>query len=323
MIAVSGDTVHAASGTYAQGSRAPGGCTVAARAHVPAGVTLEGAGADKTFVVGAAAASPDAYGRGNDAVRCVYLEKGACVRGCALTGGHTRSGWSDGNAASTDWHGAGACGAASTAEDVAATRVEDCVVSNCVAICGGAGYNVTFVRSRLFKCFATRGSATERCGLENSIVDDMDSDGSSGLCVNNAFQVVNVTIGRNIRNKDGGDGYFGKLSVSEDALSGVSGTKEVLLALRGREALGNEAIAGVRVIIHNHNWTGWTQTKAPTVFAEGVSTGTCTVCGEKSTKPIAKLKPVIKVDWTAATIAKTKAPAPIQRSRQRRSAAKT
>lgn len=205
--AVSGDTVHAASGTYAQGSRAPGGCTVAARAHVPAGVTLEGAGADKTFVVGAAAASPDAYGRGNDAVRCVYLEKGACVRGCALTGGHTRSGWSDGNAASTDWHGAGACGAASTAEDVAATRVEDCVVSNCVAICGGAGYNVTFVRSRLFKCFATRGSATERCGLENSIVDDMDSDGSSGLCVNNAFQVVNVTIGRNIRNKDGGDGY--------------------------------------------------------------------------------------------------------------------
>ena len=106
---------------------------------------------------------------------------------------------------------------------------------------------------------------------------------------------------------DGGDGYFGKLSVSEDALAGVSGTKEVLLALRGREEHGNEAIAGVRVIIHNHNWTGWTQTKAPTVFAEGVSTGTCTVCGEKSTKPIAKLTPTIDVKWTKATIAKTKA----------------
>ena len=106
---------------------------------------------------------------------------------------------------------------------------------------------------------------------------------------------------------DGGKGYYGKLSVSEDALADVSGTKEVFLALRGREAHGNEAVAGVRVIIHNHNWTNWTTTKAPTVFEEGVSTGTCTVCGEKSTKPIAKLTPTIKVSWTTATIAKTKA----------------
>ena len=106
---------------------------------------------------------------------------------------------------------------------------------------------------------------------------------------------------------EGSEGRFSRLSVREDALSGVTGTKEVMLALRGREANGNEAIVGVRVIIHNHNWTNWTTTKAPTVFAEGVSTGTCTVCGETTTKPIAKLTPTIKVNWTAATIAKTKA----------------
>ena len=212
--AISGDTVHAAAGTYAEGSRIPNGCTVAARAHVPAGVTLEGTGADETFIVGGnATTSPDAFGLGSDAVRCVYLEKGACVKGFTLTGGRTNSGWSDTNAASIDWHGAGVCGALPSeikvpapAADVAAIRVEDCIVSNCTATCGGAGYYVTFVRSRLFKCRAQRGSATERCGLVNTIVDEMDSSGGSGLCVNNSYPIVNVTIGPNIRRDSDGNG---------------------------------------------------------------------------------------------------------------------
>ena len=212
--AISGDTVHAAAGTYAEGSRTPSGCTVAARAHVPAGVTLEGAGANETFIVGAnATTSPDVYGLGSDAVRCVYLEKGASVKGFTLTGGRTKSVWSDTNAASTDWHGAGACGAlpststdAAPAADVASIRVEDCVVSNCTATCGGAGYYVTFVRSRLFKCRAQRGSATERCGLVNTIVDEMDSSGGSGLCVNNSYPIINTTIGPHIRRDSDGNG---------------------------------------------------------------------------------------------------------------------
>ena len=206
--AISGDTVHAAAGTYTEGSRIPIGCSVAARAHVPNGVTLLGAGADESFIVGAnATTSPDAYGLGSDAVRCVFLGNGACVKGFTLTGGRTKSGWSDTNAASTDWHGAGASGAANAGEaEVTATRVEDCIVSNCTATCGGAGYNVTFVGCRLFKCRAQRGSATERCGLVNTIVDEMDSSGGSGLCVNNSYPIVNVTIGPNIRKDAGGSG---------------------------------------------------------------------------------------------------------------------
>ena len=206
--AISGDTVHAAAGTYAEGSRTPNGCTVAARAHVPNGVTLLGSGADETFIVGAnAMTNPDAYGLGSDAVRCVFLGNGACVKGFTLTGGRTKSGWSDSNAANTDWHGAGASGAANAGEaEVAASRVEDCIVSNCTAICGGAGYNVTFVGCRLFKCRAQRGSATERCGLVNTIVDEMDSAGGSGICVNNSYPIVNVTIGPNIRKDAGGSG---------------------------------------------------------------------------------------------------------------------
>ena len=206
--AISGDTVHAAAGTYAEGSRTPVGCSIAARAHVPDGVTLEGAGADSTFIVGERAkTNPDSQGRGNDAVRCVFLGGGARVKGFTLTGGATKSGWSDNNAASIDWHGAGASGAGgSTEAQVAETRVEECIVSNCVATCGGAGYDVTFVGCRLFKCRAQRGSATERCGLVNTIVDDMDSDGSTGICVNNSYHIVNTTIGSNIRKDSGGSG---------------------------------------------------------------------------------------------------------------------
>ena len=213
--AISGDTVHAAAGTYAEGSRTPSGCTVAARAHVPNGVTLEGAGADATFIVGAnATTNPDTYGLGTDAMRCVFLEGGARVKGFTLMGGRTNTGWSDTHAASADWHGAGVCGVgtitaisvAEPAEAVAAMRVEDCIVSNCMALCGGAGYNVTFVGCRLFKCRAQRGSATERCGLVNTIVDDMDSSGGSGICVNNSYPIVNTTIGPNIRKDSGGNG---------------------------------------------------------------------------------------------------------------------
>lgn len=202
-----GDTVHVAAGTYDEGSATPSGWTIAARALVPAGVTLEGAGAEETFIVGAraSAANADTYGRGADAVRCVYLDKGAVVRGFTLTGGATKSGWSDSNAVKTDWHGAGVCGAAMEAADVAATRVEDCIVSNCVAVCGGAGYGATFVRSRLFKCRAVRGSATEQCGLVNTIADDMDSDSGAGICVNNSYPIINSTIGPSIR-RDGGTG---------------------------------------------------------------------------------------------------------------------
>ena len=201
-----GATVHVAAGTYKEGSATPSGWDIAARALVPAGVTLEGAGAETTFIVGARATTgADSFGRGNDAVHCVYLNPGATVKGFTLTGGATKSGFSDNNAVKTDYHGAGACGAAMDAAGVAASRVEDCIVSNCVAACGGAGYGVTFVRSRLIKCRAVRGSATEKCGLENTIVDEMDSDSGAGICVNNSFPIVNATIGPNIR-KDGGTG---------------------------------------------------------------------------------------------------------------------
>ena len=40
-----------------------------------------------------------------------------------------------------------------------------------------------------------------------------------------------------------------------------------------------------------HNWGDWTVTKEATVDAEGEETRTCSVCGEKETRPIDKLEP--------------------------------
>ena len=56
----------------------------------------------------------------------------------------------------------------------------------------------------MFKCRAVRGAAVEKVGLINTIVDDTDSSGSSGIAVNNLYVCVNVTVGSNIRRDSGG-----------------------------------------------------------------------------------------------------------------------
>ena len=104
---------------------------------------------------------------------------------------------------------------------------------------------------------------------------------------------------------DMNEGVFKKLTVSANALEGVSGTREVYVMLQG-QALGIGAAEKAKVVIHNHSCANWTTTKAATVFATGSATGTCSICGEKMTKTIAKLTPTIKVSWTKASIAKTK-----------------
>ena len=208
-----GCTVHAAPGRYEQGtglSIFSSEGDIRSRAVVPPGVRLVAdAGPEQTFIVGAEATqNRDAYGRGDDAVRCVFLGAGATVRGFTLEGGRTRAQTSDSFdscAGKPAWQGAGVLSAVLERADVARARVENCIVSNCVAICGGAGFRVTFQGSRLFRCRATRGSAVERCGLVSCAVNDMDSEGGTGICVNNTFACRNVTIGPDIR-RDGGGG---------------------------------------------------------------------------------------------------------------------
>ena len=241
-LAIAGDTVHAAPGDYSEGimrNSAVGAEALASRAVVPPNVTLvSDGGADVTFITGADATAEDAdqFGRGSDAVRCVFLYTGATLKGFTLRGGRTRSGSFDTHVNDADYLGGGAYSPAWTISPVkvAETRVEDCVVSNCISIVGGAGLGVTFDRCRLFRCRAVRGSAVERVGLVNTIVDDMDSEGSSGIGVANWYSCVNSTLGANFRRDSTGraDGYA--MHNQWKAFYGISNS-----VVRGKAAITN------------------------------------------------------------------------------------
>jgi hypothetical protein len=42
--------------------------------------------------------------------------------------------------------------------------------------------------------------------------------------------------------------------------------------------------------VHEHQWENWIQTIAPTTLAEGEETKECSTCGEKETRPVAKIE---------------------------------
>ena len=184
-------TVHVKPGVYDNGTmtqtRAFGASDNAtyalpARAVVPANVSVFGAGADKTFIVGAE--DPDAAtenkGCGPNAVRCVALAKGSRLMGFTLTGGRTNAGVL--NAAGKypnvdDDEGAGVL--AEYAQGEAMAIVSDCIISNCVARRGGGGYNGLYNRVRFFdnsiiqngNGSAARGNDGKSCILANCLID--------------------------------------------------------------------------------------------------------------------------------------------------------
>ena len=216
----SGVTVHVAAGTYSTGAPMYGGssATCCSRVVVPAGVTLEGAGADFATIVGAAAQGGDDLGLGDSAVRCVYLEDGATLRGFTLTGGRTAKIGAGTSAGKTDKNnlGGGVCGASA-----ANCLVEDCVIDSCYGWrAGGAAY-ATLRRCRVTNCFGkdTDGEASgvyfcrlystvvDRCGpyavmypsvLEQSTVGPGNAATEQGRCLHiangNVCRIVNSLV---------------------------------------------------------------------------------------------------------------------------------
>ena len=169
-----GATVHVAAGTYGSGAPMYAGNSTncGSRVVVPAGVTLEGAGADVTTISGVAAAIGDDLGLGDHAIRCVYLESGATVRGFTLTGGRTAKQYAGTNAGKEDANnlGGGVYGVSA-----ANCTAEDCLITGCNGWrAGGAGF-VTLRRCRMFNCFGNdtdgRASGAYKCKLYNTIVD--------------------------------------------------------------------------------------------------------------------------------------------------------
>ena len=161
---VSGDTVHAAPGTYDKGvmtytEEKP----LRARAVIPAGVTLVGdEGAERTIIVGAAATvDADANGLGTNAIRCVTLTD-AEIRGFTLTGGHTAciGGYgttTEQSAAKNNLEnmGGGIGIATATTEGHVVT---DCIISNNVAWRGGGAAHASLRRCRIIRNKGCDGS---------------------------------------------------------------------------------------------------------------------------------------------------------------------
>ena len=189
--AVSGDTVHVAAGTYATetmtqtkafGAMNNAAYALPSRAVVPAGVSVIGAGADKTFIVGAEDPSAEAAnkGCGPNAVRCVALAKGARLSGFTLTGGRTNAGTKNAEGSFPnvdDDEGGGVLAEYGTEADLAV--VSDCIISNCVARRGGGGYNgvynrVQFLENSIIQSgngAAARGNDGKSCILANCLID--------------------------------------------------------------------------------------------------------------------------------------------------------
>lgn len=149
-----------------------------ARAVVPENVSVVGAGAETTFIVGADDPSADAAdkGCGPNAVRCVALAKGARLSGFTLTGGRTDVGTTMLNNGD-DFHGGGVLAEFGTVETLA--TVTDCVISNCVARRGGGGFHggynrVSFLDNSVLQGGngpAVRGNGAGNCFLANCVID--------------------------------------------------------------------------------------------------------------------------------------------------------
>ena len=204
---IPGDTVHAAPGDYCDGEmlhskndRPNGGETViGTRVVVPKGVSLvSDGGPDVTHIIGASASAEydvRGLGLGSNAVRCVFLSAGARLKGFTLRNGRTNGNSAQENSA----FGGGVLGVGSEL-----SFVEDCVISNCMAMYGAAGYSANFKRCRIFHNRAVvRSSATRSSSHDSCIADCNQGDHPFDYYV----MITNCTIGANWKESNGSEGH--------------------------------------------------------------------------------------------------------------------
>jgi len=204
-----GDTVHALPGTYREGSAVQDGYSlipasqawnepaIPSRVVVPANVALVATGsAEETVIEGALGtlrsdrASDGAYATyalGTNAVRCVYLNDGASVRGFTIRNGRVNASQEQDD---------GGWGAGVLCRNRNASEVVDCVVSNCASWRGGAGLRAKFVRCRIVENLTPGNSSAGRyCSYYGCyIARNQDILGQFGGLVANVGDFVGNTI---------------------------------------------------------------------------------------------------------------------------------
>ena len=179
-VAKSNDTVRLAAGDYDYGDIMVYS-SYRARVVVPVGIAIEGAGAGKTFIYGAADTGESAQdGCGDNAAMCVFLRAGSKVAHCTLVNGHSK---------------AGALGGGVRAFSRATTAVEYCVISNCVAGRGGGAYDASLYNCLVTACRTTeRAAGTSNCEHYNTAVVGNTTTNEAVL---SPYVLNNSTVGNN------------------------------------------------------------------------------------------------------------------------------
>ena len=226
-----------------------------ARAVVPENVSVVGAGAETTFIVGADDPSADAAdkGCGPEAVRCATLAQGARLTGFTLTGGRTDVG-TDAVNNGDDFHGGGVFAQYGTKANLA--LVTDCVISNCVARRGGGGFfgiyhRVRFLGNSIIRGGngpAVRGDGKGNCFLVNCLIDR-----NEGYATVYYPELVNCTLGAD--NTQGGN--KNGMSLIRDA-----GDVRNCLILGAKSASGQTNALGVVTHTKFYNCVFSPETKA-------------------------------------------------------------
>ena len=171
-----GDTIHAAAGTYAEQSVLIDGHEIRSRVSVRSNTTLVADdGPECTFIVGEPASGTvdgdETRNCGERAMRCVYLNANATIKGFTLTGGRTRC--RTGNYYSSDDSGGGILGVNSSS-----CVGENLIISNNASYRGGAGRYVTLKKCRIYdnlgfnKGAVGSESAFFSCVADNNIGPD-------------------------------------------------------------------------------------------------------------------------------------------------------
>ena len=197
----SGDRLVVLPGTYDEGTMGPQvgpvtgsvAPTIGARVVVPENFTLESRdGPEATVIVGADATDSEATGgRGADAVRCVFLESGAKIKGFTIRGGRTHSASEN----IDDTYGAGVLGRGRTQG-----TVENCILTDNCGGRGAAGAYVSFVN-----CIVTNNTGTSFAsgGIFCNAYNTYFADCIGPRVMDYPNQIVNCTFGEGNVNTNG------------------------------------------------------------------------------------------------------------------------
>ena len=184
--------IRASEGDYNEGGTTVGGLKT--RINMSArsvNIRLIGAGAGQSVIWGAP--DPSTGGMGAGGTRCVYSGARGCVQGFTLRDGYA-NGSSSGD--TQDQRGGAVC--YNSASRNTNLHILDCVITNCWAYRGGAGYSGAYERCHITDSFGDNGvmryGTLISCVVDNLRNGDMAESGNNnlfGLAYNCTF------IGRN------------------------------------------------------------------------------------------------------------------------------